>query len=330
MSPALGNSFKLADPFSMPDSLRDVIREAIERGARSFTLSPGSPTVRIQLEPEREYISELRVFLAHATADKEWADRVAQKLSDIGFQVTYLPAGRTDLGDSEDAIAARLVEEVNHAHCLCLLFSKNSAAREWVALEFTTAARAIGRVLMLRHPSVATIDDFQKPRFAHKALLTVKYQILDYEDSDESMTKAARMLINHPDEGVTDGSFRPLSIRERNLARESVYRRHARLFLDNIVEYQERHVVDVLPFDWQELGLSVGDVPGAFNWFVRNHGRLNLAVQVARRRMNVSLVTVPTNAELRMWTEAPLVFALVIWKPAWEPEMDEVVSRGLV
>lgn len=89
----------------MPDSLRDVIREAIERGARSFTLSPGSPTVRIQLEPEREYISQLRVFLAHATADKEWADRVAQKLSDIGFQVTYLPFSIRP-GDMEGCVGA--------------------------------------------------------------------------------------------------------------------------------------------------------------------------------------------------------------------------------
>jgi hypothetical protein len=317
-------------PSQCPDSLHDVIREAMQRGARSFTFAPGSPTVRIHLEPEREYISQIRVFLAHATADKEWADDVAQNLSDIGFQVTYLPAGRVDLGDSEDAIASRLVDEVNQAHCLCLLFSRNSAAREWVALEFATAARAIGRVLMLRHPSVATIEDFEKPRFADKALLTVNYQILDYEDGDESMMKAARILINHPDEGVTDGSFRPLSVRERDLAKESVYRRHARLFLDNIVEYQERHVVDVLPFDWREFGLKVGDVPGAFNWFVRNHGRLNLAVQVARQRMKVSLVMVPTNAELRLWTDAPLVFALVIWKSEWDPEVDEVATHGLV
>lgn len=58
------------------------------------------------------------------TADKEWADDAAQKLSEIGFQVTYLPAGRINLGDSENAIASRLVEEVNQAHYLCLLFSR--------------------------------------------------------------------------------------------------------------------------------------------------------------------------------------------------------------
>jgi len=313
-----------------PDSLRTVIREAMERGARSFTYAPGSPTVRIHLEPEREYISHLNVFLAHASADKAWADVVAQKISDIGFQVTYLPAGRVDLGDSKDEIAGRLVEEVGRADCLCLLFSKNSAAREWVGLEFAAAARAIGRVVMLRHPSVSTISDFDMPRFADRALLTVKYQIFDYDDSDETMMKVARMLINHPDEGVTNGAFRPLSIRERDLRRESVHRRHARLFLDNIPEYEERHVVDVLPFDWLDLGLNVGDIPGAFNWFVRNHGRLNLAVLAARKKIRVSLVVVPTNDELRLWTEAPAIFALVIWKPEWDPEVDEAINHGFL
>lgn len=312
----------------LPPKLRQVVHDAMEHGARSFTLAPGSPTVRIHLEPEREHVSHLRVFLAHATLDRDWAARVADEFARIGFQPTYLPVGGVDLGSSQHQITDSLVARVTEADYLCLLFSQSSASRYWIQLEFAVAARLIGRVLMLRDSSVSTAREFSTPQFAFRALLTTKYQLLDYAEDPTSMLKAARILINHPDEGVTNGDFRPLSIRERNLKVESLRRKRMRLFLDEVPEYSERHVVDVLPFRWDELEINDGDISKVFNWFVRKHGRLNMAVQVSRGALEASVVTLPAEQAVLLDGWPSDLCALVLWKSDWDPARDERVLNA--
>jgi hypothetical protein len=314
----------------IPSHLRAVTLEAFEHGTRSFTLTPDLRTIRFHLEPERAFISNLTVFVAHATLDRVWADTVASRLAECGFQITYLPVGGKSIGSNPADTAAALVREVTDADLMCLLLSENSAQREWIALEYAAAARAIGRVMFLRHPSIQAIHQFAKPSFVNKALLTTKYQLLEWRDDAASTTKLARLLINHPDEGVTNGTFRPLSVRERDLRRESVWLRYARLYLDEIPEYLTRHVVDVVPFSWVGCGVDVGAFPKAFEWLVCNHGRLNMAIQVQRQRWRPSLIAMPLNDILRPLVLESHLFALVLWKPEWNPAEDEVPNNAWV
>ena len=89
-------------------------------------------------------------------------------------------------------------------------------------------------------------------------------------------------------------------------------------------------MVDVLPFSWRELGFEVGDLRSVFNWFVRSHGRMNMLVQAAHRRIEASLINFPTTEELRAWTGEPLIFALVLWKRDWDPARDEKINHGWI
>ena len=201
-----------------------IVKENSLRGAKSITKNKqGFPSVRIHLEPEFVYINGLRVFLAHATKDRSWADEVFVILEKMGFKVTYLPVdekskGSSSTENSQPGVVRLIEESVENSDYLCMLFSKNSASREWVRYEFQLAARLIGRIVMLKDSSVETIADFEIPRFERMAQLTVKTQILDYRGDDPDIgKKIARVIINDPDEGDTDGSYRPLVIWERNL-----------------------------------------------------------------------------------------------------------------
>ena len=137
------------------DSLEGVLQESIKLGTRSFTTNlQGLPTLRVHLEPERQSISGLRVFLAHATIDREWADVVHRVLVDVGFDVTYLRAG-----DSSTSSADRLLpraklkqllgQQIRQADYLCILLSRESAARDWVRFELTYASHLIGRAVVV-------------------------------------------------------------------------------------------------------------------------------------------------------------------------------------
>ena len=189
------------------EKLKTVIDESLKLGARSLTYSRQGPqTLRIHLEPERDHIKNLTVFLAHTTADKDWADTICRDLRDLGFRVIYLPADETVNSQhmkTEEEIQILLSNSIDKADYLCMLFSKNSAAREWVRFEYKLAARLIGRVVMVKDSSVETIDDFQIPRFERQALLTVKYQIVEYSEKDKDFAlKLGRVIINDPDGGA--------------------------------------------------------------------------------------------------------------------------------
>ena len=301
------------DPF---DRLSTVLRESIVLGARSYTTNlQGLPTIRIHLEPERASIASLRVFLAHAFADREWADEVNELLTGLGFNVTYLRGGGALPASSTNEISTKLVAAIGEGDYLCLLLSPKSASRDWVRFELQYASRIIGRVTILTSPDY-DFNEFAWPKFADKAMLTAKYGQLAYDRDDPNMAlRLGRALINHPDEGVTDGTYRPLTIRERDLHAENQCTQRIRRQLNEMDEYTSRHVVDVVPFSWERCQAAVGDVPGVIEWLCRNHGRLNMAVQVARANWRVSLIHVPHVA------------ALVLWKDEWNPEWDQVPNR---
>ena len=137
------------------------------------------------------------------------------------------------------------------------------------------------------------------PSFAQRAMLTARYTLLSWDVKDPELPlRLGRALINDPEEGVTDGSYRPQVIRERNLRRENRLRQHFRLFLDDVEQYAHRHVIDVLPFSWEMCGASPGDARTVFQWLVHTYGRLNMMVQVARRHFNASIIQSPTGSPL--------------------------------
>lgn len=318
----------------MPPQLLDVLRESLQLGTRAVTVSAdGTPALRILLEPEPNAISGLRVFLAHASQDLAWADRIHDLLRGIGFEVSYLRAGTDGAPGqvlTEAEISRRLEEAIEEADYLCMLFTENSKERDWVRFEFRLAARLMGRVLLLHDSTVHGIDDFRVPRFERAALLTVKHQVLAFDETEPDMAQwIGRFLLNDPDEGVTDGRARPLAIRERNLKKENYLRRWIRVRLDEIPEYRERHVVDILPFLWSEIGVREGDVRGAFQYFVAKHGRLNLEVQASLRKIEVSLVVCPVEGGLRKWIDGPLLFGLVVWKKYWDEVREKYGNRWL-
>lgn len=322
------------EPSNLPPQLLDVFRESVQLGARAVTVSAdGTPTLRILLEPEPELIAGLRVFLAHATKDREWADRIHDLLQGIGFKVSYLRIGLDSVPSqtlSEAEISRRLEDAIDEADYLCMLFTENSKDRDWVRFEFRIAARLIGRVLLLHDSTVCGIEDFRVPQFERAALLTVKHQVLTFDETKPDMAQwIARFLINDPDEGVTDGRARPLTIRERNLKKENFLRRWIRVRLDEIPKYRERHVVDILPFLWSEVGVREGNVRGVFQYFVAKHGRLNLEVQAALRKIEVSLVCCPVEGSLRKWVAQPMLFGLVVWKKHWDEVRERYGNRWL-
>jgi len=310
------------------DRVFNVLRESIELGARSYTTNlQGLPTLRIHLEPERASITSLRVFLAHASTDREWADEVHDLLLGLGFQVTYLRDGSGLPLSSPAEISAKLVAAISDGDYLCILLSPKSAGRDWVRFELQYASRVIGRVTVLTSPGY-DFTNFSWPKFADKAMLTTKYGQLEYDRNDPMMAvRLGRALINHPDEGVTDGSYRPLTIRERDLHTENRCRQLVRRKLNEMERYTSRHVVDVVPFAWERCQVDVGDVVGVIEWLCRNYGRLNMAIQVSRAEWRVSLIQVPRDESITSPVIGAYVAALVFWKDEWNPDWDQLPNR---
>jgi hypothetical protein len=315
------------------DPLEQVLEESIKLGTRSFTTNfQGYATLRLHLEPEREHISRLRVFLAHATVDREWADAVHDMLIGMGFYVTYLRAGDA-LSSSlspklpEPELKRLLGEQIRQADYLCILLSKQSATRDWVQFELAYASHLIGRAVVLLADGLEDSAFMNWPSFAHRAMLTARYTVLSWDPTEDDLAlRFGRALINDPEEGVTDGSYRPLVVSERDLRRENRLRQHFRMFLDNVPEYAGRHVIDVLPFSWEACEARAGDVRTVFNWFVQKFGRLNMMVQVARRHFNVAIVQSPTTADIADIISTPTALALVIWVREWSAA-QEVPNR---
>src|SRR4051794_5142190 len=128
------------------DPLEQVLEESLKLGTSSFTTNfQGLATLRLHLEPERNYIAGLRVFLAHATVDRDWADAVYNMLVEVGFGVTYLRAAEDLPGPSErilpePELKRLLAEQIRQVDYLCILLSKRSSTRDWVRFELAYAS----------------------------------------------------------------------------------------------------------------------------------------------------------------------------------------------
>ena len=207
------------------------------------------------------------------------------------------------------------------------MLSSRSANRDWVRFELAYASQLIGRAVILLEKGVDDTGFMKWPSFSNRAMLTARYTVLEYDDQDpEFGLRLARALINDPDEGVTDGSYRPFVIRERSLRRENRLRQFFRGFLENVPEYAHRHVVDVLPFTWEDCGVVIGDVKGVFQWFVRSYGRYNMQVQIGRRQLNASMIQAPVAPVIADLFSTPTALAFVLWTDEWDPE-DETPNR---
>jgi hypothetical protein len=126
------------------------------RGRRAEKISDAIRPVLLLLHRVREPIA--RVFICHASADKPVARRLASFLELRGVEV-WVDELKIKVGDS---IVARISEGVGSATHVALLVSAASAARPWVAKEFSVAlmrqlADASVRVMPVR------LDDTPPP-----------------------------------------------------------------------------------------------------------------------------------------------------------------------
>jgi len=289
------------------DKLFAITRQSMllgTRGISSFVNAYGKPATRFQLEPERPYISQLTVFLCHATVDTAFADLVYSTLTDIGFKVKYLraddsikPGEPARMSDAQ--VSQKLESEIEDADYFCMLITERSVKRDWVKYEFRVAAARIGRTILL---SNGLKGDFNAgwEQDNVKSPVYVDWTIVEYNEADPNAgLNLAREIINDPNQGMSDGRDRPLVIRERNLPLENRLKRYLRLVLENLPEYQERRVEDILPFFWENIGVPDGDYRGAFNWFMLKFGMLGREQQVKKNEINVSFMKFPIVEPVR-------------------------------
>jgi TIR domain-containing protein len=317
----------------MYDRLQSVIQESVSLGARSilFSLQEGGRTARIHLEPERDFISELRVFVSYSQPDLEWARHVRSLLRKTGFQVSFIEPPQSADRISDAGIAEWLTTMIEEADYLCLIFSERSVPRDWVRFEFNLAASRIGRVVLVKDRSVSAITDFGMRTSMYDAwnreqrnAVIVRHTIVDFVPEDPEMQlKLARQIINEPEEGVTDGSYRPLVLGERNLKRECRLKRFARAYVQRCPEFAGTYVMDVLPFFWSDIEVEIGHYDAAFDWFVEKHGRLNMKYQVRNYgTLESTPVRIPvTVSERKLWPESSIP-AFVLWKREWNEEYE--------
>lgn len=331
---------------TIPDRFKKVFEESCRLGTYVVTKAKNSEnTLRFYLEPERESIKGLTVFISYATPEEEWASTVAEQLQYIGFTVDYIPSSSPVQGVlSKQKIEERLLESLNRADYLCMLFSTVSKDRPWVLFEVEEAARQIGRVILLRNDSVSSIIELNIPGFQSDdfSISCVKHTVVYYDAEDPArFIKLARQIINDPDEGVTDGTNRPFVIRERNLKRESVMRRYVRQQVGLIRKYSTRNVIDVIPFFLADLQKDIevnrGEFLNILNWFARNHGRLNQLLHSQSHladKWEYEWETFPTPERAHRWTDAESIEAIVIIDPNLTKERkqwssgDESISNS--
>ncbi len=315
----------------MAERMQNAIEESVKLGARRilFSTEEFGKTVRIMLEPEKEHIAELKIFISHATPDLNWALKIKEILSEIGFQVILVePATPSDVKNNAEIsnFLASLIEESDY---LCLLFSKNSVPRDWVRFEFNLAALKIGRVILIKDQTVGTIDDFKMRQSIYDEInpyplskIIVKHTIVDFQsDHQETGLEIARQIINDPEEGVTDGTYRPFVIRERNLKKENKLKRIVREAIYQNPLYKYKNIVDILPFFWDEIGVNKGDFEKAFDWFVEKYGRYNMRIQ-ARKYKKIEIVPFELTISEKGFDKYDLS-ALIICQPDWNEAYEK-------
>jgi len=304
----------------MPLSVDQVVAESRRLGARSYTISlENDGTARIHLEPEKKWLSKLRVFISYTTADQLWADEVRGHLKRLGFRITYFRSterpSRT-LTDRE--IQLRLSRALDQADYVCALLSEASAGRPWVRFEFKIASKLAGRIVLLTKGDPPA---FSFPQFSDR--LTVKWTRLPYINDGEMPLRLGRALLNDPDEGVTDGRYRPLVVRERNLRRENHFRRLVRLRIERNEAFASKNILAVLPFSMKELGGRSPNIREIAEWFVTRHGRLNLRYQLMESAVKAEVFQIPARDDPKRWSREPTINALIVWKDEWDREIDQ-------
>lgn len=324
---------------SLPEHLRAVFEESFRLGTRLCTRARNTEqTLRLYLEPEYESIRDLTVFVSYTARDEGWARSVVRQLGVLGFNVEFFPCIAPEQGQmSERVIEQRLLAALERSDYICMLFSEASRARPWVLYEIEQAARLIGRVVLVRNETVENVSELNIPRFQTDSfsISCVKHTLIHYDSSAPDMAlKLARMIINDHDEGVTDGSYRPRVIRERNLKRESLMRRYVREQIGADRRYASRHVTDILPFFLDDLardvGLKRGDLRAALAWFAIRHGRLNQALHAEPGSINeweYRWETFPVPKRFASWTDHRSIEGIVVINPRFSGE-DKFWSTG--
>lgn len=129
----------LRDPLVLPPNRHDKV---ISHGAGFSISCAGRPetVIRVAIHPLLELFQKLslpeaRLFLCHASEDKNTARELGSYLSSRGVEV-WLDEWEIRVGDS---IVAKINEGLEAASHLALLLSANSVNKLWVRREFSSA-----------------------------------------------------------------------------------------------------------------------------------------------------------------------------------------------
>ncbi len=291
--------------------IENVIAEAMRKGARAINIGEAGK-IRIFLEPEKEFVSNLKIFISHSSLDKAWAYQVEEELGEVGFQVIVLPMG----GEDDDAIVEqKLTNYVEEADYLCMLVTENSLERHWVQYEYKEAIKYMGRVFFLRHESC--MRNPLEPTWSPEDSLTpihFKHSSMTYpKQAKDRCMLIARELINEPDEGWSDGRACPLSIRERDLRKENRAKHYARRKIALMPKFTDREIPEVIPFFWDQIDCEEGDGGSAINWLVLKQGRIPLETQLFRHEVSVSITSIPLNETMSSYFGRREIQAFLIW-----------------
>ena len=237
------------------------------------------------------------VFVSYKTEDYAIAEHVSSGLRNLGFSVAYLTPDSMASPIEQDELERRLGIGVLSADALCLIVSRKSLQSPWVQFEYKEAAHTIGRVVFVCADESLHAGDALLNYITPTQLIAVRHTTVTLLDMTSlGITILANELINDPEVGWFDGRqnkkpFYPSCGVDFQL--ESIRRRFARSYIMAAEHYRGRRILDVIPFAWEEIGVSSEDLTGAIRWAIFQCGRRGLEEALLRDELEIFYDTAP-------------------------------------
>ncbi len=259
--------------------------------------------IKGKLSPDNVNVSQLKVFISYKTEEWEFASKIYYGLKKKGFQVFIDRYGlKIDQHASKKDLQSKLAEAVNDSHFICFITSDNSIKSDWINFEFKQAAATLGRVTFVCN----AYNEFTHPGdiFASKASLNeflcsigIKHTTLTFSNpTEENINSLVVEMINDPDEYWADGVFFTGLLYDKfDLKREITRKKAARKTALYDPQFIGRHINDVIPFDWGEVGCEPGEVNKALMWIIFDCGRKHLSKGIADKIVEAKYVSYQTE-----------------------------------
>jgi hypothetical protein len=248
--------------------------------------------LKLKLSTEQVNVANVRVFISYSSQDLDVATHIEYGLSNVGFK-TYLLKSTDGLPQGESDVSEYLSKVVEDADYVCVVVSDNSGSSDWVRYEVKQALQLIGRVVLgLTSPECAKaipaiVGNLEPDASSYPPLRHLKYSTVLLSPREKSFRFLAETLINDPDEGVFLEDVKVAEFARRDLRREGRMRRYARMYAGVYPKYQQKYIIEVLPFFWEEIGVELGDSKGALDWFVANRGRADLIDKLVNDQVDI-------------------------------------------